>query len=249
MAQVPMFDAIPGGIASSAHNNAMIDNIQDHETRVVVVENRTTNTSGTVGIGNQRLSDRIGAGITTAAPADTRLATVESTTTNITTGNSALGTRVTALEAASGTSPIVRAIRANGSATQSVTAGGLTAVIFTSAPRNPNTMWSAGNPSRITIPSGQTGLYQITGLIVWEVNATGTRSAIIRTNGSSATDVRCGAPWAGNASVYTETPVSTYLELNAGDYIEMLGFSFGATLNMTTTGTAGFQFIVVRRMA
>lgn len=249
MPQVPMFDAISGSPASAAHNNAIIDNVQDHETRMVTVENRTTNTSGNVGIGNQRLSDRMGAGITTAAPADTRLATVESTTTNGTTGNAALGTRVTALEAAAGTSPIVRAVRANGSATQAVASGGLTAVIFTSAPRNPNTMWAGGNPSRITIPSGQTGLYQITGLIVWEVNATGSRSAIIRTNGSSATDIRCGAPWAGSGSVFTETPVSTYLELNAGDYIEMLGFSSGAAVNMTTTGSAGIQFIVVRRMA
>jgi hypothetical protein len=147
MAIVSMADAVSGGIASSAEYNKLIDNIEDLDgrlgsvvaspnanSRLSTLETRTTDTSGVVGIGNQRLSDRLGAGVTTSATADarfgsgvgtgsnvttgsassqltdlrSRVSTVESTVTNGTTGNAALGGRVTALEAA-GSSAIAMA--------------------------------------------------------------------------------------------------------------------------------------------
>lgn len=106
MAIVAMADAVSGGVALSAEYNKLIDNIEDIDarvggvvaansahvrlnslesitanvstgnsalgTRVTSLESLTTNTSGNVGIGNQRLSDRLGSGV--------------SNTTNVTTG-------------------------------------------------------------------------------------------------------------------------------------------------------------------
>jgi len=75
MAQVPMTPAVFEGQASSAANNAMINNIQDHETRMLVIE---------------------------AWDAGSRLDDLEDLTGSVSSGNAALDTRVTALEASIG---------------------------------------------------------------------------------------------------------------------------------------------------
>jgi hypothetical protein len=116
MAYGNMTPAVAGQPASSAANNQIITNVDDLDTRLDTVESRTTNTSGDVGIGNQRLSDRLGSGVSNTSNVTTgtasaqltdirsRLTVVESTTTNGTSGNSALNTRVTNLESAAGIS-------------------------------------------------------------------------------------------------------------------------------------------------
>lgn len=116
MAIVSMTDAISGGVASSAEYNKLIDNILDLDARLGAVvststaharlnalESLTTNTSGVVGIGNQRLSDRLGAGITTSATADARFGSGVGTGSNVTTGSASsqltdLRSRASALE-------------------------------------------------------------------------------------------------------------------------------------------------------
>jgi hypothetical protein len=102
MAIVSMADASPGAIALASEYNKVTANIRDLDARLGAVvsgstaharltalESLTTNVSGNVGIGNQRLSDRLGSGV--------------SNTTNVTTGTATaqltdLRTRVGALE-------------------------------------------------------------------------------------------------------------------------------------------------------
>jgi hypothetical protein len=103
MAQVPMTDAVLGGVASSADNNAIIDNVLDLDARLgpvvssstaharlLALEARTTDTGTSPGgIGNQQLANRLGSGV--------------GTTTNVTTGTASaqladLRTRMTAAE-------------------------------------------------------------------------------------------------------------------------------------------------------
>jgi hypothetical protein len=105
MAYGNMTPATVGGVASSAANNQIITNVEDLDTRLDVVEARTVNTSGDVGTGNQRLSDRLGSGVTTAATASDRFGTGVGIGSNVTTGSATsqltdLRTRVTATETA-----------------------------------------------------------------------------------------------------------------------------------------------------
>jgi hypothetical protein len=100
VAIVPMADAVSNTTASSAEYNKLIDNIEDLDarlgavtsgasanSRLISLEALTTNTSGAVGIGNQRLSDRLGAGITTSATADARFGSGVGTGSNVLTGS------------------------------------------------------------------------------------------------------------------------------------------------------------------
>jgi len=96
MAFVPMADAVSGNIASAAEYNKVVSNVEDHEARVVAaeadvvaLEGVTTNVSGAIGIGNQRLSDRLGAGVTNTATADARFGAGVGTGANVTTGSAA----------------------------------------------------------------------------------------------------------------------------------------------------------------
>ena len=103
MAYGNMTPAVSGGIASSAANNQIITNVEDLDTRLDVTEGITTNTSGVVGIGNQRLSDRLGPGVTTSATADDRLGSGVGTGSNVTTGSATsqltdIRSRVTTVE-------------------------------------------------------------------------------------------------------------------------------------------------------
>jgi hypothetical protein len=87
MAYGNMTPAVLGAPGSSAANNQIITNVEDLDTRLDVTEALTTNTSGTVGLGNQRLSDRLGAGVTTAATADARFGSGVGIGSNVTTGS------------------------------------------------------------------------------------------------------------------------------------------------------------------
>lgn len=94
-----------GHVVSAAEWNQLATNSNDADTRLDTVEARTTDTSGTVGIGNQRLSDRLGSGITTASTATAQLATI---TTNTSTNTSAIATINTNLGTWSGGTAISR---------------------------------------------------------------------------------------------------------------------------------------------
>jgi len=74
------------------------------------------------------------------------------------------------------------------------------------------------NPTRVTVPAGMGGLYAMGGNIEWDVNATGTRIAMILLNGTTqlVRDQRLGV-----ASYGIDQSVSTIYRLAANDYIEL----------------------------
>lgn len=93
------------GTGANVTTGSASSQLTDLRTRTSAVEATTTNTSGAVGIGNQRLSDRLGPGVTNAATADDRFGTGVGTGSNVTTGSATsqltdLRSRTTALEAA-----------------------------------------------------------------------------------------------------------------------------------------------------
>jgi hypothetical protein len=74
-----MADAVSGAVASSNEYNKLIDNIIWLGGGVDANTATITNTSGTVGIGNQRLSDRLGSGVTNTSDVTTGTATAQLT--------------------------------------------------------------------------------------------------------------------------------------------------------------------------
>lgn len=124
MAIVAMTNAVPGAVASSTEYNKLISNIVDIDarlggvvsanpanTRLGALETLTTDTSTNGGQGNAQLANRLGTGVGTTTNVTTgtataqltdlrsRVSTVETRTLDATTGNTALGTRVTTAQA------------------------------------------------------------------------------------------------------------------------------------------------------
>ena len=74
----------------------------------------------------------------------------------------------------------------------------------------------ATNPSRITIPAGLGGYYQLNGGIRYTYNGTGARAVDLLVNGSPVAGIGVGA-----APVATTLSCGKPVPLNAGDYIEL----------------------------
>lgn len=275
MSIVSMTDAASGAIASSSEYNKLIDNIVDLDTRLgqpdgssagtrlTTLETRTTDTATNGGHGNVRLSDRFGTGVgtgsnVTTGSASSQLADLRSRATTLegqvgaAPSSPTLHSRVATLEAASTVTPLVRATRFSAAAVNTTT-NAYTYIPWTAAPRNPNTMWSNTNQTRLTVPAGQGGLYEVASMILIlpsTTNAANTSKAIgIRTNGAGAI-ARAGSPWLGVSGNYTEALVQMYMELNAGDYIEIgVWHNYGTPSEITIGSDAGAPWVVMRKVA
>src|SRR6187551_174049 len=70
---------LTGFLVTAAAWNELVNGINGESVALDTVEATTTNTSGTVGIGNQRLSDRLGAGVTNTANVTTGTVTAQTT--------------------------------------------------------------------------------------------------------------------------------------------------------------------------
>ena len=73
------------------------------------------------------------------------------------------------------------------------------------------------NTSRITIPTGFTGYYQLSGFVVWGGNATGRRGAYVKKNGSTYLTDSEVAPSGNSCTNFLTQTIS----LAAGDYLEI----------------------------
>jgi hypothetical protein len=92
------------------------------------------------------------------------------------------------------------------------------------------------NNSRITIPSGKTGYFLLSGVISFGANATGNRGVELRKNGSGVDYIFFLAPAAvANAPAF---PFSFTISLAAADYLELFAYqtSSGA-LNVDNAST------------
>lgn len=104
--------------------------------------------------------------------------------------------------------------------------------------------WSVGTPTRIPIPSGADGRYQITFCGEFAAHATGKRYTTLGVNGSFAKP-GLFVPGDGTLTAFLATTWET--ELVAGDYVEVwLYQNTGGLLNLNVTGES--PEVTVRRM-
>lgn len=100
------------------------------------------------------------------------------------------------------------------------------------------------NNSRLTIPSGQAGYYDVTATVQFAANATGSREASIRKNGSTVvTTARSAAAPDGT----TNLVVTRKLYLDVSDYVEVIvNQNSGGSLNVEYSGSEAPIFSALR---
>jgi hypothetical protein len=108
----------------------------------------------------------------------------------------------------------------NGGTTQTLVSGTDTAISFDTVLIDDASFWSAGTPTRLTVPAGRAGRYLVGGQLSYVNNASGTRSSRIVLNGARklATNLTPGT----STSYVSHTPVGL-ADLVVGDYIELRG--------------------------
>lgn len=120
------------------------------------------------------------------------------------------------------------------SAAQSINTATATALAFDSEDFDSDAMHSTvTNNTRITIPTGKGGKYNVWGFNQWQANATGNRQLSVRKNGV-ATDLLLmfQVSLGGGASMMQS--LAGELSLAAGDYVEMfVTQNSGGALNAT----------------
>jgi len=77
------------------------------------------------------------------------------------------------------------------------------------------------NNSRLTIPSGLTGYYQVHGRINFGSNATGARYAILGVNGTSSGNYDAYTVYQAVNGAETMIEVNSIIPLSAGDYVQL----------------------------
>lgn len=113
------------------------------------------------------------------------------------------------------------------------TSGTAAAITWGATHYDTSSFWSAGNPTRLTIP--RTGVYHIDTQIAWGSNATGYREIELRKNGTAVRGRDRRVPASGVTAI---SAVSVDLDLVAGDYLEVWatqtsGGSLGTTSGLT----------------
>jgi len=102
--------------------------------------------------------------------------------------------------------------------TQVITGGTTTAVSWSSAGTNTDSIWSSGSATRFTIPSGKSGVYQVSTSITFN-NASGQVQFYIYKNGTALTNYSYVT--ALNGSNINGGSMNAILTLAAADYIEI----------------------------
>ena len=89
------------------------------------------------------------------------------------------------------------------------------------------------NNSRMIVPAGLGGVYQVRGRINFTSNATGARYAIIGLNGQTSAQYDSYVVYQAVNGAETMIDVSTIISLTAGDYVELFGIQVsGSTINI-----------------
>jgi hypothetical protein len=120
-----------------------------------------------------------------------------------------------------------------GLSTQSISNNTLTALTFNNELFDTDGFHSTStNTSRLTVPSGKAGYYQIFGTTIFDTNATGKRYININKNGST---IFSGGELAGSSTLYISSYASCVVNLAVGDYIEFFAYqNSGGNLNIYT---------------
>lgn len=113
----------------------------------------------------------------------------------------------------------------------SVATATLTAITFNTERFDVGSCHStSSNTSRLTVPSGGGGIYEIGGCVQYAANATGTRSTSIRINGTTTVAAESVVSLTANAFAHT---VKCLYRLAAADYVELCIYqTSGGNLNI-----------------
>jgi hypothetical protein len=124
--------------------------------------------------------------------------------------------------------------KAYNNANQSITTGTVTAINLQVEDFDTDGLHdNVTNNTRLTVQL--TGIYEIHANILWDTNATGGRHCIIRKNGVATDLLVSSIP--GNGAFSPNSHISGFIQLTAGDYIEMFGFQdSGGNLNALAIG-------------
>ena len=131
-------------------------------------------------------------------------------------------TAATGLAWASASSPSAKAVGLYKSASQSTSNATFTAILFDSEDYDTSTFHSTStNTSRITIPAGAAGYYQINGAVRWADNTSGVRVTAIYKNGSLwVRNLISGNIGSGSINII----VPIIMNLAESDYIEVFAY-------------------------
>lgn len=107
-----------------------------------------------------------------------------------------------------------------------------TEVFDAAAPNNMHD--TATNTSRITVPTGGAGWYNITGSLEFAANATGYREIRVRLNGVTNIAIH-NAMAVTVATITHRMSINVQYALNVGDYVELMALqTSGGALNVAT---------------
>jgi hypothetical protein len=146
----------------------------------------------------------------------------------------------TGLKWATPASPTLAGCRAVKSALQSIPNAAYTAVNFDAADTYDTNSFHdpVTNSSRITIPTGGTGYYQIFGLITWVAASNHLAVMLLEKNGS--TTLATNIIGTGNSSTQQAQFMSDVQYLTAGDYIQFKMYqNSGGAINVQGSATDG----------
>jgi hypothetical protein len=137
------------------------------------------------------------------------------------------------------------------SANQSVANNAFASASWASATVDTNGFWSAGAPTRLTVPTGVTKV-RVSASIEWALNATGVRAMSlnmtpISTGVTNTTAGSFGATAPGVASLVSAVAATSgIISVSAGDYFELrVGQTSGAALNMIAGNRTWLEIAVV----
>lgn len=124
--------------------------------------------------------------------------------------------------------------QATRTSTQSIPSSVLTVVLLTSEDWDTDAFHStSSNTSRLTIPSGLGGIYQLEANIQWTPSITGQRIVTLLKNGVAQTP-NLDTALIPNAGVAPNTTAVRSISLAAGDYVELQVFQdSGGALTLT----------------
>lgn len=129
------------------------------------------------------------------------------------------------------------------STTQSLASGGI--ILFDSERWDTDAYHSTvTNTGRLTIPSGQDGIYSIVGNAGWDANTTGYRALDIRLNGATLIGRE---QVSGQASIVFTHHVMTIYSLVATDYVELIATqNSGANRTIQQIANVSPEFMLQR---
>lgn len=129
----------------------------------------------------------------------------------------------------------------------SVATSTVTAVPFEAEPLDTSGFFDVAAPTRLTIPAGQGGVYQVGWNLRWAANGTGTRVSWLRPNASAT--LSYGSAIAAGNGVLAHSGVAV-VPLVAGDYLElMVHQDSGAALDIQASPDADYTYLWLARIS